>query len=143
MLKIVFRFLQRCKELFPYTNKRGFSIVETEKMHSIKHVPNDILRWGDTENMNVEGPENLHKAWVKGQGGKTNQGPTSHKTLMTHCLRKEASALLSEAVQGRKNAYVYIFISSKYIVPQNAYFFICNIKMHIVHIFAYVIYICI
>ncbi len=143
MLKIVFRFLQRCKELFPYTNKRGFSIVETEKMHSIKHVPNDILRWGDTENMNVEGPENLHKEWVKGQGGKTNQGPTSHKTLMTHCLRKEASALLSEAVQGRKNAYVYIFISSKYIVPQNAYFFICNIKMHIVHIFAYLIYICI
>ena len=76
MCLYVFRFLQRCKELFPYTNKKGNSIVETEKMHSIKHVPNDILRYGNTENLNVEGPENLHKEWVKGQGGKTNQGPT-------------------------------------------------------------------
>ena len=50
-------------------------------MHSIKHAPNDVLRWGDTENMNVEGPENLHKEWVKAQGGKTNQGPTPYKTL--------------------------------------------------------------
>jgi len=105
----VFRFLQRCKELFPYTNKKGNSIVETEKMHSIKHVPNDILRYGNTENLNVEGPENLHKEWVKGQGGKTNQGPTSHKTMMMHSLRKEASALLSEAVQGQKNAYLCLF----------------------------------
>ena len=31
--------------------------------------------------MNVEGPENLHKEWVKAQGGKTNQGPTPYKTL--------------------------------------------------------------
>ena len=105
----VFMFLQRCKELFPYTNKKGNSIVETEKMHSIKHVPNDILRYGNTENLNVEGPENLHKEWVKGQGGKTNQGPTSHKTMMMHSLRKEASALLSEAVQGQINAYLCLF----------------------------------
>jgi len=59
-------------------------------MHSIKHAPNDVLRWGDTENMNVEGPENLCKEWVKEQRGKTNQSPTLHKTPMTHCLRKEA-----------------------------------------------------
>ena len=39
----------------------------------------------------------LHEEWVKVQGGKTNQGPTLHKTLMTRCLQKEASALLLEA----------------------------------------------
>ena len=66
-------------------------------MHSIKHAPNNVLGWGETENMNVEGPENLRKEWVKAQGGKTNQGPTLHKTLMTRCLQKEASALLLEA----------------------------------------------
>ena len=78
-------------------------------MAGIRACTKEVLRWGDTENMNVEGPENLHKEWdqwVNGQGGKTNQGPTSHKTLMTHCLRKEASALLSEAVQGQKNAHI-------------------------------------
>ena len=32
-------------------------MIETEKMHSIKHVPNDIIRWGNTENMSCEGPE--------------------------------------------------------------------------------------
>ena len=79
-------------------------------MHSIKHAPNDVLRWGDTENMNAEGPENLHKEFVKAQGGTTNQGPTLPKTLMTHCLRKEASAsaLLLEAVQGKNFTYTFI-----------------------------------
>jgi hypothetical protein len=104
-------------------------------MHSIKHAPNDIIRWGDTENMNVEGPENCHKAWVKAQGGKTNQGPTSHKTMMKHCLRKEASALLSEAVQGKTNAYVCLFHAITHICYVNTYMCICNIIVHIVHIF--------
>ena len=27
----------------PYQNKRGDLLVATEKMHSIKHVPNDII----------------------------------------------------------------------------------------------------
>ena len=60
--------------------------------------------------MNVEGPENLHKEFVKAQGGTTNQGPTLPKTLRTHCLRKEASAsaLVSEAVQGKKCTYTFI-----------------------------------
>jgi len=68
--------------LFPYTNKKGHLIVETEKMHSIKHTPNDIVRWGDTENMSCDGPENNHKKWIKAQGGKTNQGQTANKTMM-------------------------------------------------------------
>ena len=135
----VFSFLQRCKELFPYTNKKGNSIIETEKMHSIKHAPNDVLRWGDTENMNVEGPENLHKEWVKAQGGKTNQGPTSHRTLMTHCLRKEASALLSEAVQGKTNTHMLISYKSAYLL----YFdilYIFYIFIHMWHFYAYSAY---
>jgi len=110
----------------PLYKQKGNSIVETEKMHSIKHVPNDILRYGNTENLNVEGPENLHKEWVKGQGGKTNQGPTSHKTMMMHSLRKEASALLSEAVQGQKNAYLGVYLMS---------FCIFAMFVHILHIF--------
>jgi len=114
------RFLRRCKELFPYTNKSGTCIVETEKMHSITHAPNDIVRYGDTENTNVEGPENLHKEWVKMQGGKTNQGSSSQKTMMVHSLRKEASALLCEAVQGCIHIYSYICIYT--------------LKLHILHI---------
>ena len=99
--------------LFPYTNKKGHLIVETEKMHSIKHTPNDIVRWGDTENMSCDGPENNHKKWIKAQGGKTNQGQTANKTMMTHSLRKEASALLCEAIQGNMNTYLayYCFLS--------------------------------
>ena len=69
-------------------------------MHSILHAPSDIVRWGDTENMSCEGPEANHKKWVKGQGGKTNQSETSNKTMLKHTLRKEASSLLCEAVQG-------------------------------------------
>ena len=105
-------------------------------MHSIKHAPNDVLRWGDTENMNVEGPENLHKEWVKAQGGKTNQGPTSHRTLMTHCLRKEASALLSEAVQGKTNTHMLISYKS-------AHFLYYDTRTHILHIYTYFAFLCI
>ena len=106
----VVSFLKRCKQLFPYTNKSGNCIIETEKMHSIKHAPNDIIRYGDTENTNVEGPENKHKEWVKNQGGKTNQGSSSHRTMMVHTLRKEASALLCEAVQGCTHIFIYLHI---------------------------------
>ena len=99
------RFLRRCKELFPYTNKSGTCIVETEMMHSITHAPNDIVRYGDTENTNVEGPENLHKEWVKMQGGKTNQGSSSQKTMMVHSLRKKARGRQCKVVR----IYLHIF----------------------------------
>ena len=91
---LFFRFLRRCVELFLYRNKRGDLSFATEKMRSIKHAPNDIIRWVDPENMSCEGPETNHKKWVKGQGGKTNQSETSNKTMMNHSLQKEASALL-------------------------------------------------
>ena len=69
-------------------------------MHSIKHAPNDLARWADSINTNVESPERAHKKWVKGQGSKTNQGPAANLSMMTHTLCKEASALCCEAVQG-------------------------------------------
>ena len=69
-------------------------------MHSIKYASKDIARWGDTDNTNVEAPELAHKNWIKQQGGKTNQGPAQQKSMMIHTLRKEASALCCEAVQG-------------------------------------------
>jgi len=61
--------------VFPYTNSRG-NIIETEKNHSIKHAPNDIVKWGDSINMSCEAPETGHKEWVKSvkkQGARTNQ----------------------------------------------------------------------
>ena len=79
--------------------------MDTEKMHSIKHAPNDVARWGDTVNTNTEAPESAHKNWVKGQGGKTNQGPAAQLSMMKHSLRKAASALCCEAVQGIARIY--------------------------------------
>ena len=70
-------------------------------MHSIRHVANDIARWADTVNTNTEAPEGGHKKWVKGQGGKTNQGPAANLSMMTHTVRKAASALCCEGVQGK------------------------------------------
>ena len=107
--------MKKCKEIFPYKNKRDQIIIDTEKMHSIKHVPSDIVKWGNTENTSCEGPETNHKFWVKTQGGKTNQGQTANKTMMNHTLRKEASALLCEAIQGNfkrleKHILTYICI---------------------------------
>ena len=74
--------------------------METEKNRSLKHAPNDIAKWGDSVNTSCEGPETGHKDWVKKQGGKTNQGPAVALSMAHHTMRKEASALLCEAVQG-------------------------------------------
>lgn len=101
------RFLRSCVQLFPYRNKLGNLICDTEKMHSIEYAPKDIARWGDTDNTNVEAPELAHKNWIKQQGGKTNQGPAAQKSMMIHTLRKEASALCCEAVQGT-NCIIHI-----------------------------------
>jgi hypothetical protein len=100
-------FLRRCEELFPYRNKLGHLIMDTEKMHSIKHAPGDVARWADAVNTNTEAPETGHKKWVKGQGGNTNQGPAAQLSMMTHTLRKAASALCCEAVQGAVQDCIY------------------------------------
>ena len=92
--------------MFPYENKHGFNIMHNEKNHSIVHVSADIARWGDLFNMSCEAPETGHKFWIKEPGGCTNQGPASALTMMNHSLRKEASELLCEAVQGRLNVSI-------------------------------------
>ena len=74
--------------------------MATEKVHSVKHTPNDIARFCDYINMSCEGPEGGQKKWVKKQGTKTNQGLEVQLTMMQHSLRKHGSALLCEAVQG-------------------------------------------
>ena len=93
-------YLQRCKSVFPYKNKLGYHIMESEKMHSMVHTGEDIENYGDLINCSGEAPELAHKDHIKKQGGKTNQGDSSKFTLMDHCIRKEAAALLLEAVDG-------------------------------------------
>ena len=81
-------------------------------MHSIDHMPKDIACWGDTDNMdmNLKAAELAHKNWIKQQGGKTNQGPAVQKSMMIHTLRKEASALCCEAVQGASRTICITYI---------------------------------
>lgn len=83
-------------------------------MHSIKHASNDVARWCDTVNTSCETPELGHKNWVKEQGGQTNQGPAAQLTMMKHTLRKEASALCCEAIQGMVQyiCFLSIFLHS-------------------------------
>ena len=82
---------------FPYTNGNGNPIMATGKNHSIIHTPGDVGRYGEAINMSCDPPEDAHK---NEQGGSTNQGPQAQLSMMLHSLRKEASALLCEAVQG-------------------------------------------
>ena len=68
---------------------------------------------GDSINMSCEAPETGHKEWVKKQGAKTNQGPAISFSMAQlppqHTVRKEASALLCEAVQGAFVEYYAYF----------------------------------
>ena len=88
--------------------------MDTEKNHGLVHTPNDVAKWGDSENMSCKTPETGHKLWVKANGGKTNQGPAANRTMMKHTLRKEASELCCEAIQG-KNALFALFAYYTYI----------------------------
>ena len=94
------RYLEQCVIVFPYKNGNDNLIMATGKNHSIIHTPGDVGRYCDAINVSCDPPENAHKIWVKEQGGGTNQGPQAQLSMMLHSLRKEASALLCEAVQG-------------------------------------------
>ncbi len=50
--------------------------------------------------MSCDAPEDGHKFWVNEPGGNTNQWPEAALSMMMHSLRKEASVLLCEGVQG-------------------------------------------
>ena len=93
-------YFEKCTEVFPYENMLGFNIMHNEKNHSLKHGGGDIAKYGDPINMSCDAPEDGHKFWVKEPGGNTNQGPETALSMMQHSLRKEASALLCEGVQG-------------------------------------------
>ncbi len=71
-----------------------------EKNHSIKHGGEDVAKYADIINMICDAPEDGHKFWIKEPGGNTNQGPEATLTMMHNSLRKEASPLLCEGVQG-------------------------------------------
>lgn len=95
------RLLDMFRTTFPYKNKMGRLIMDTEKVHSIKHCAIEITNWANPINTCCDGPEGGHKLWVKGQGGNTNQGPSVSLSMMQQCVQKEASQLLCEAVQAR------------------------------------------
>jgi hypothetical protein len=92
--------VEKCTKVFPYENLTGHNIIHNEKNHSIKHGGGDVAKYADIINMSCDAPEDGHKFWIKEPGGNTNQGPEAALTMMNHSLRKEASALLCEGVQG-------------------------------------------
>jgi hypothetical protein len=96
-----FRLLNLFRTVFPYRNKLNRHIMDTEKVHSIKHCHVDVTNYANPINTCCDGPEGGHKTWVHEQGLKTNQGSSTAKTLMTHSLNKEASQLLCDAVRCR------------------------------------------
>ncbi len=95
------RLLDLFKTVSPYKNGSNRLIMDTEKVHGIKHCHVDVLNWANLINSSCDGPEAGHKTWIHQQGLKTNQGASSAKTLMTHSLNKEASQLLCDAMKCR------------------------------------------
>jgi hypothetical protein len=112
------RYLEECQILFPFINGNGDPIMATGKNHSMRHTAGDVARYCDAINVSCEAPEEAHKLWVKEQGVCTNQGPQVQLSMMLHSLRKEASALLCEAVQGKVCVllleYAFFHISQMY-----------------------------
>ena len=80
------------RTVFPYRNKKGQLIMDTEKVHSIKHCGLEISNYANPINTSCDGPEGGHKLWVKGQGGNTNLGPSVSFSMMQQCVHKEASS---------------------------------------------------
>jgi len=93
-------FMDRCAQLFPFTNGRGHLIMGTDKVHFMKHAATQILNWGNIINCSAEPSEITHKIWVKGQGDNTNQGASSAKTMMRHSQSKAAAQECAHAIAG-------------------------------------------
>ena len=103
----------------------------TEKVHSVIHSPNDVARFCHYLNFCCEAPEKGHRMWVGQQGEKTNQGPEVQLTMMIHSLRKEASAVLCEAVQGEFLYQVYYstyFTYRTYAIQRESMMMILDLK---------------
>jgi hypothetical protein len=95
------RLLDQFKTVFPYKNKVGSMIIDTEKAHSVKHCHVDVTNYANPINCCCNGPEGGHKTWVHQQGLHTNRGASSAQTMMTHSLNKEASQRLCDAMRCR------------------------------------------
>ena len=100
-MQCILRLLDMFRTVFPYRNKTGRLIMDTEKVHSIIHCGIEICSVANPMNASCEAPEKAHTLWVKGQGGNTNQGPSAALTMMRHTVNKEASQMLCRAVQAR------------------------------------------
>ena len=96
------RQLDLFKSVFPYRNVANRLIMDTEKARSIKHCHVDVMNYAIPMNCCCDAPEGGHKTWVHGQGRsqtlRTNQDPSSAKTMMTPSLNKETSQLLSRVL---------------------------------------------
>jgi hypothetical protein len=84
------RLLQLFKTVFPYRNRAGSLIMDNEKVHwaSFHQTPS---HGRDKLCKSCDWPEGGHKTWVHEHGLRTNQGPTTAMTVMTHSLKKVAS----------------------------------------------------
>jgi hypothetical protein len=93
-------YFEKCTEVFPYENLLGVNTTHNEMNYSIKHGGGDVGKYSDIINMSCAAPQDGHRFWIKEPGGNTNQGPEAALTMIHPSLRKEASALLCEGVQG-------------------------------------------
>ena len=87
--------------VFPYKNKVGRLIMDTETAHYINRCHIDVLGYCNPINCSCDEPEGDHKRWVKLQGAKSQSRRYFCSTMMEHSFRKEASELLCSAVQSR------------------------------------------
>jgi len=74
--------------------------MDTEKVHSIQHCGIEITSLANPLNASAKGPEGGHTLWIRGHGANTKHGPEAARTMLQHSVKKEASQLLCEAVQG-------------------------------------------
>ena len=62
------RLFDLFKSVFSLQNKVGCLIMDTEKVHSIKHCHIDVTNFANPINCCCDGPEGGHKTWVHQQG---------------------------------------------------------------------------
>ena len=77
-MQCILRLLDMFRTVFPYRNKTGILIMDTEKVHSIIHCWIEICSVANHMNACCEAPDKA----VKRQGGNTNQGLAAAQTMM-------------------------------------------------------------
>ncbi len=77
---IYVRLLDLFRTVFPCSNGSGRLIMDTGKVHSIKHCHVDVTNYANPINCSCDTPEGGHRKWIHEQGLKTNQGPSAAET---------------------------------------------------------------